>query len=357
MSVCDSCYRAHTYPGAPPPPPPPAPEVEESEELSEKDVESVAHSVAQSVAESLARSVQESALAAAARRREEARAYAEAIANPPDPVIDVDPLEAGSLTGDLPMPEPPTDDESEEEGEAVAQDGATEGVTAADGSAADGTTADGHQADEPEYLIRGELFQGPPVKKRSAERSRPRITDAPDPALVPAEVLVGRPSPTDTVGRVLAAAENRGVVWLGPRITPEGVTVDHVALSPNGVWLVKVETADGRIERRDVGDWFTAEPRLSVNGRDRTEVVLQIHQTEHSVARAVVGSPIETLPIYQVICFEVVAPGWIDRPFEFDGVWVTWSHNLIEPMLATVHMQRPEIARMASILDRLLTRI
>ena len=58
--------------------------------------------------------------------------------------------------------------------------------------------------------------------------------------------------------RVLLAAENRGLVWLGPRTTPDGQSIDHVALSPNGLWLVRVEAPpSGRVERRDLGDWFT----------------------------------------------------------------------------------------------------
>lgn len=119
----------------------------------------------------------------------------------------------------------------------------------------------------------------------------------------------------DAIGRVLMAAENRGLVWLGPRTTPEGRTIDHVAVSPNGVWLVKTEPpATGRIERRDVGDWFTAEPRLYVGDQDRSDVAVVSAADEASVARALVASPLESLPIYRVLCFADVPPAWIERP-------------------------------------------
>jgi hypothetical protein len=204
-----------------------------------------------------------------------------------------------------------------------------------------------------------ELFQGPPVPGAAAAAGRPVPDDAvaPAPGAVPESVRAGRLAPTDEVGRVLAVAENRGLIWLGPRTTPDGRSIDHVALSPNGVWLVQVEPPpSGRVERRDVGDWFTSEPRLSVGDVDRTAVVGSCRDVEASVARALVASPLEAVPRYQVLCFDHVAPGWLERPFEFQGVWVTESRHLVEPMLATVHLQRDELSRLAGLLDRILDR-
>jgi hypothetical protein len=77
---------------------------------------------------------------------------------------------------------------------------------------------------------------------------------------------------------------------------------------------------------------------------------------EASVARALVASPLESIPRYQVLCFDDLAPAWLERPFEFQGLWVTWSHHLVEPMLATVHLQRADVARLAGLLDRILGR-
>ena len=188
-----------------------------------------------------------------------------------------------------------------------------------------------------------DLFQGPPetttVRADDHSTSLPAVET--DLESVPGSVRAGRAAPTDEVGRVLLAAENRGLVWLGPRTTPDGQSIDHVALSPNGLWLVRVEAPpSGRVERRDLGDWFTPEPRLFVGGLDRTDVVGRCGAGEASVARALLASPLEAIPRYQVLCFDDAPPGWLERPFEFQEVWVTWSRHLVEPMLATVHLQR-----------------
>ena len=363
--VCDTCFRAGTFPEELRPEgyltASQKAELEararaeaEAEALSVEAVESVAHSVAQSLAETLARSVEETAAAAARKAREEADAYAAAIANPPEPTVDIAPLEAGTLVGTEALTAAP--------GGSGATDPVPDPVS---DPVPDPTAASDEGLPEPvvAWSASEELFQGPPVRVgdgSESPRAKPRIRDAarasePDP--VPLTVRAGRAQPSDAIGRVLMAAENRGLVWLGPRTTPEGRTVDHVALSPNGVWLVKTEPpATGRIERRDVGDWFTAEPRLYVGDQDRSEVAVTSAADEVSVARALVASPLESLPIYRVLCFADVPPAWIERPFEFQGMWVTWSRHLIEPMLATVHIQRAEVSRLASVLDRILTR-
>lgn len=355
--VCDTCFRAGTFPEELRPEgyltaiqkaelEARARAEAEAEALSVEAVESVAHSVAQSLAETLARSVEESAAAAARKAREEADAYAAAIANPPEPTVDIAPLEAGALVGtESPTPAP---------GEAPSTEAAPPVSESNDDSPPEPVVA---------WSASEELFQGPPVRVgegSEAARAKPRIRDGvrtaePDP--VPLTVRAGRAQPRDAIGRVLMAAENRGLVWLGPRTTPEGRTIDHVAVSPNGVWLVKTEPpATGRIERRDVGDWFTAEPRLYVGDQDRSDVAVVSAADEASVARALVASPLESLPIYRVLCFADVPPAWIERPFEFQGMWVTWSRHLIEPMLATVHIHRTEVSRLAGVLDRILTR-
>ena len=74
------------------------------------------------------------------------------------------------------------------------------------------------------------------------------------------------------------------------------------------------------------------------------------------VARALLASPLEAIPRYQVLCFDDAPPGWLERPFEFQEVWVTWSRHLVEPMLATVHLQRADVSRLAGLLDRILDR-
>jgi hypothetical protein len=203
---------------------------------------------------------------------------------------------------------------------------------------------------------KGELFQGPPVPVAAA---RPRA-EAPPPgadvfAAALAELAVGRPEPVDRVGAVLRAAESRGLVWLPGRQTPGGFVVDHLAVSPNGIWVVGAEPSpSGRVDKRDIGDWFTPEPRLYVGDDDRTHAVRRLEQADEALGRVLRDTALGSVPRFKVLCFDDTLPGWLDRPFPFDEVWVTWSHHLVEPMLATVDHQPAEVADLARALDQVL---
>lgn len=197
---------------------------------------------------------------------------------------------------------------------------------------------------------KGELFQGPPLHnaekvEENAPVPSPRFDE------VSAAVAAQRPEAADRIGSVLESAEDRGLIWLPGRRTPGGFTVDHLAISPNGIWVVASEPEPaGRVEKRDVGDWFTPEPRLFVGEDDHTHVVRRLDSVDESLGRALRGTILADVPRYKVLCFVDLPPGWLDRPFPFDEVWVTWSHHLVEPMLSTVEYQRDELADMAEVL-------
>jgi len=201
---------------------------------------------------------------------------------------------------------------------------------------------------------KGELFQGPPAP------ATPRDDlEAPTPSprfdQTVAELSRGRPAPTDRIGAVLAAAEERGLIWLPDRRTAGGFVADHLAVTPNGIWVVAAEPAPtGRVEKRDVGDWFTPEPRLYVGDDDHTHTVRRIGSIDDSIRRALRSTVLAEVPRYQVVCFVDAPPGWLDRPFPFDDIWVTWSHHLVEPMLSTITFQRDEVADMARVLADVL---
>lgn len=333
--VCDTCYRMGVMPAGLVPYVPEGrvpgvglqrePTEPVDEHLSEKAVESVAESLAHSLAEAVTNSVEESAreakqaaaLEAAARAAWSARVAAA-------PLTEVAPLEAGELIGD------PT----------------------RTGDAAE--NQDHGDLRPPGWSPADELFQGPPDK---APRIRPPAAEArpePEPSLVPESVRRSRPAPLDPIARALVAAENRGLVWFGPRRTTDGQRIDHLVLSANGVWLVTAAPApEGPVERRDLGDWFTPQPRLFVAGVDHTGVATTCDSFQHSVTRTLVGTPAEGLPVYPVLCFEDLLPKWLEHPFDFGGVWVTWSRHLVEPMLSSVLFDRAEMGRLADLLDRL----
>lgn len=210
---------------------------------------------------------------------------------------------------------------------------------------------------EPPITWQGEFFQGPPIDAPGRGVADDRPTGFKELEAVVAKLAVGRPDPDDDVAKALSAAEGRGLVWLTSRRMQGRFDVDHVAVTPNGIWVVRTEPyPSGRVERRDVGDWFTPEPRLFVGDDDRTHVVRQVGNVDESIGRALAGSGAEKIPRYKVICFVDSPPGWLDRPFAFDEVWVTWSRHLVEPMLSSVQYRPEEVALLAEEVDALLPR-
>ncbi len=90
------------------------------------------------------------------------------------------------------------------------------------------------------------------------------------------------------------------------------------------------------LERRDLGDWFSADPRLFVADRERSDLVVAARLRAAAVASVLSAAPVENLRVHAVVCFGTVSAGWVGAPFSLDGVSVTWRRHLVEPMLTPV---------------------
>ena len=140
------------------------------------------------------------------------------------------------------------------------------------------------------------------------------------------------------IGQMLEAARIHGIEVLhGLCMGPARVVVDHLVIAANGVWVVDaVPALEGKLERRDLGDWFTSDPRLYVAGSDRSDLLAASQQQTSGVASLLQTSEFEAVVVRGVLCFETVQPGWVTAPFVLDGTTVTWRRHLVEPMLTPV---------------------
>lgn len=188
----------------------------------------------------------------------------------------------------------------------------------------------------------------PPVAPPPAGAAAP----APSPPVAPAPTPVASPTldpemtlPLDRgdagegrVGQVLEAARIHGLEVLhGLRISPALAPLDHLVVSANGVWVVHaVAVLEGRLERRDVGDWFNADPRLYVADVDRSSLVALVRSQVEAVSNVVVQSSFSDIPIRGVLSFGSVQPAWVHEPFVIDGISVTWRSRMVEPLLDPV---------------------
>lgn len=159
------------------------------------------------------------------------------------------------------------------------------------------------------------------------------ITDDPTSTKVWDQGAVGE----EKVGAHLENARPQGIEVLHDRRIPGSrANIDHLVIAPTGVWIVDSKRyLNAKIERRDVGGWFKTDIRLYVGGRDRTRFIAGVHKQLALVSSALHTGGHSEVPVHGALCFVDVETGWFAKPFEVDGVTVTWRKHLVAPMLGT----------------------
>lgn len=108
--------------------------------------------------------------------------------------------------------------------------------------------------------------------------------------------------------------------------------IDHLAIAPSGVWIIDAKKYKGKVEKRDVGGLFRSDVRLYVGGRDRTKAVAGLGWQAEAV-RAALGN--DEIPIHCALSFVGAEwPLFFAKPFQLDGVWVSWPVKLAELIAA-----------------------
>jgi hypothetical protein len=159
------------------------------------------------------------------------------------------------------------------------------------------------------------------------------ITDDPTSTKVWDQGAVGE----EKVGGHLENARPRGIEVLHDRRIPGSrANIDHLVIAPTGVWVVDAKRyLNAKIERRDVGGWFKTDLRLYVGGRDRTKLIAGVHKQTALVADALRQAGYPEVPVQGALCFVDIETGWFAKPFQIDGVTVTWRKHLMTPILET----------------------
>jgi hypothetical protein len=135
--------------------------------------------------------------------------------------------------------------------------------------------------------------------------------------------------------RLNAWASASGGYVLHDRRLPGGrANIDHIAVSPSGVWVIDTKEYRGKVEQRRTG--WCREPELWVAGRPRTalaDIVLrQMRLVGRALDLAYAGMP--RPPVSGVLCFTGATWPLLARPFVAHGVGVAWpaaTVKLISP--------------------------
>lgn len=163
---------------------------------------------------------------------------------------------------------------------------------------------------------------------------------------------IERGDPGDSpVGRTLEAARASGIEVLHHLAIGPTEQIDHLAVAVNGLWVIRSEAAlTGPLERRDLGDWFTADPRLYVGDTDRSDLVNDARDRAVTLRWFLASTSFAEIPVRPVVAFGGVPAGWVSGPFSLAGVSVTWGSKLLEPMQDPVMVDKVTRAQLLQLL-------
>jgi nuclease-like protein len=107
------------------------------------------------------------------------------------------------------------------------------------------------------------------------------------------------------------------------RIPRSRANIDHLVVTPVGVYVSDAKRYTGKVEKRDKGGLFRTDLRLYVGTRDCSRLLGMDHQLE-AVRAAVGNGP----PIHPVLCLIEAEWGLFTKPFTINGVLVCWPKAL-----------------------------
>jgi hypothetical protein len=83
------------------------------------------------------------------------------------------------------------------------------------------------------------------------------------------------------------------------RIPRSRANIDHLAVTPSGVYVIDAKRYKGKIEVRKP---FFGEPRLVIAGRDKTKLVEALTRQREAV-RAALAETVPVMPVHACFCF------------------------------------------------------
>lgn len=132
------------------------------------------------------------------------------------------------------------------------------------------------------------------------------------------------------------------------RIPRSKANIDHIVVTPGGVWVIDTKRYVGKAPEKRV-EGGIIRPRvelLTVKGRDKTALVEGVlKQVEH--VREAVGE----VPVFGVLCFVDADWGLFPDAFEVNGVHVVWPKKLAG-MIAKVPDAGVDVAGVAEMVAR-----
>jgi Nuclease-related domain len=146
---------------------------------------------------------------------------------------------------------------------------------------------------------------------------------------------------------LLAAVGDRAVLLHDRKVPGTRSNIDHLVIAASGIWVIDAKHYTGMVEQRDVGGWFKVDHRLYVGGRNRTKIAEGLGWQIEAVHGALGGAEV---PVNAALCFIEAEWRLFAKPFQQNGVWVTWAKKLAEMISEPGDLTPADVTRIAELL-------
>jgi hypothetical protein len=123
--------------------------------------------------------------------------------------------------------------------------------------------------------------------------------------------------------RLIELAGERLVVLHDRRMPAGRGSIDHLAVTPRGVFVIGVKHDSGKLERRNLGNVIRPDVRLYLGERERTTLLHEVEDQAEVVREVLSPAWFLDSPIRGVLCFTGADWGLFGSPFNLGNVLVT----------------------------------
>lgn len=149
-----------------------------------------------------------------------------------------------------------------------------------------------------------------------------------------------------------ALAQVPGLIVLNDRrVKGTNGNIDHILVAPAGVFVVDAKHYEGQIDVVDRGGFFRTDLRLTVGGRDRSQLAENMEWQVKAVIRVLTDAGVDPLPqVTSVLCF--VDGHWplFRQPKSFNGVVLESERSIVRRLSATSELEEQDVDRVAGVL-------
>jgi hypothetical protein len=127
--------------------------------------------------------------------------------------------------------------------------------------------------------------------------------------------------------------------------------IDHIAVAPAGVFVVDAKYYEGLITIVDKGGFFRHDYRLTVGGRNKSDLAENMGWQLKAVTKALIDAGVDPFPpVTAVLCF--VEPSWplLGRPKEFSGVRIESEKTIVKVLGEPVVLSAADVDRIARVI-------